>query len=316
MENSLVVKHNYLIQARYNLSLNEQKVILYAASKLNRNQEAFNYVELDINEFTDLLDTKGKRYEEIRDITRDLRKKEIIINTDDSEYIAGWVSSITFYKNTGKIKLRFDDDLVPYLLQLKEQFTRYQLRNVLFLKNKYSIRIYELMKQYQKIGKRTFELQKFKTILMIDKQYDRIYDLERYVLVPSVKEINKHTDINIDYEKIKTGRKVTEILFKIESKDHEQQIYIDYLNEYYNTKELKVKMGVDSENYDAKQIIALYEKSIEKTQDGLDPFEYIRLNYLYIKGKESVRTTYGYLMAALEEDYAAAAGQLTLLNMV
>lgn len=313
MKDSLVVKANQLVEARYNLNLNEQKVILYAASKIDREQDHFNYIELDINEFTELLDTKGKRYEEIRDIVRELRRKEVIINTDDKEYIAGWVSSITFYKNTGKIKLRFDDDLIPYLLQLQKRFTRYQLKNILYLKSKYSIRIYELLKQYESIGKREFELQELKKILFIENQYNRIYDLKRFVIEPAVEEINYYTDINISYDDIKKGRKIVGFAFDIEPKDQDQ--YIEYLNQYYDIKDLKIKMGLQDENFNSKQVMEIYQKSVQKTQDNINPFEYVRLNYLYVKGKGSARNIYSYLIKALENDYAAAGGQLSLLDM-
>lgn len=313
MKDSLVVKANQLVEARYNLNLNEQKVILYAASKIDREQDHFNYIELDINEFTELLDTKGKRYEEIRDIVRELRRKEVIINTDDKEYIAGWVSSITFYKNTGKIKLRFDDDLIPYLLQLQKRFTRYQLKNILYLKSKYSIRIYELLKQYESIGKREFELQELKKILFIENQYNRIYDLKRFVIEPAVEEINDYTDINISYDDIKKGRKIVGFAFDIEPKDQDQ--YIEYLNQFYNIKDMQKKMGLSNENFNSKQVMNIYEKAIEKVQDQFNPMEYVRLNYLYVKGKGSARNIYSYLIKAIENDYAAAGGQLSLMDM-
>lgn len=311
MKDNLIVKSNQLIEARYDLNLNEQKIILYAISQINRDNKSFNSIELNITEFTDLLDTKGKRYEEIRNIVRDLRKKEIIINTEDKEYITGWLSSITFSKNTGKIKIRFDDDLIPYLLQLKNRFTRYQLRNILYLKSKYSIRMYELLKQYESIGKRNFSLKELKKILFIDDQYIRIYDFERFVLIPAKDEINKYTDIKIDYEKQKRGRKIVGIEFLIESKAQDNQIYIDYLEEYYNISEMKNKMGLTEENFNSIQIMDLYTKSIEKTNSGeIDPFEYIRLNYLYIKDK--ARNRFTYLMEALDKDYTKAGVQLSL----
>ncbi|MEY8285631.1 replication initiation protein [Lachnospiraceae bacterium 50-23] len=313
MKDSLVVKANQLIEARYDLSLNEQKIILYAASKIDREKDYLNYIELDISEFMELLETKGKRYEEIRDITRELRKKEVVINTNDTEYIAGWISSITFYKNTGKIKLRFDDDLMPYLLQLKKRFTRYQLKNILYLKGKYSIRIYELLKQYEGIGKREFKLQELKKILFIENCYDRIYDLERFILIPAVDEINEHTDIIIDYEKIKTGRRVTSIFFKVTPKDQSDKVYIEYLNEFYDIQEMKSKMGLEAENFNQKQIMEIYNKAVEKVgNEDIDIFEYIRFNYLYAKSK--ARNKYGYLLDALDNDYAVAVGQLTLLD--
>lgn len=305
MKESLVVKANQLIEARYDLSLNEQRIVLYAASKLDRNQKEFNYIELDINEFTELIDTKGKRYEEVRETVKALRRKEITINTDDKEYITGWLSSITFYKNTGRIKLKFDDDLVPYLLQLKEKFTRYQLKNILYLKGKYSIRFYELFKQYEFLKRREFDLQELKRILFIEGQYERIFDFKRFVLEPSIEEINKHTDINISYDDVKRGRKVIGFIFTIESKRSDQE-------HLYNIPELKTNMGLSQANFSDEQIIKLYELAIEKSQGKFNEYEYVRLNYLHIKDK--ARNKYSYLLKALEEDYGAVAGQLRFIE--
>lgn len=174
MESGLIVKHNELIQARYDLTLNEQKIILYAVSQLDRDKEKFNILSINIREFFELLGTTQERYTEIREIVRELRKKEIIINTDERELIIGWLSSIDYLKDEGIIELEFSEKLIPYLLQLKKRFTRYELKNILYLKNKHSIRIYELLKQYEKIGKREFELEEFKKLLMIEGQYEEV----------------------------------------------------------------------------------------------------------------------------------------------
>lgn len=311
MENSLVVKANHLIEARYELNLNEQKIILYSVSKINRKKNNFNIITIGVKDFFELLDTSTERYTEIRKIIRKLRNKEIIIDTPEGEIITGWLSSIEYKRDTGTIDLEFSQKLIPYLLQLKKRFTRYQLRNILHLKSKYGIRIYELMKQYGTIGRREFKLDELKRILWIEDQYKRIYDLERFVLKPAKKEINEYTDIRIDYEKIKSGRRITSILFTIESKDQNREVYIDYLDEFYNIKEMKLKMGLKEENFSTEQIMSIYEKTVEKVGDtDIDLFEYVRLNYLYIEDK--ARNKYSYLLKALENDYASAIGQISL----
>lgn len=312
MSNKLVVKSNELISASYNLSLNEQKMALYAISKLDRDDSGFNSIEVNIRDFTDILNITDRNYEQIRDTARRLRKKEIIIDTDKFEYITGWFSSVTFVKDDGNITIKFDDDLVPYLLKLKNRFTRYELKNVLSMKSAYSIRLYELLKQYESIKKREINLDKLKECLGMEKDmYSRFYDLERRVLKVAKKEINKNTDLNIDYEKIKTGRKITSVLFRIEPKDKDKKVYIDFLNEFYDIKEMKLKMGLKNENFSPEQIMNLYEKAVEMAgNEDIDLFEYIRLNYNHIKGK--ARNKYSYLLNALENDYASAIGQINL----
>lgn len=312
VKNTLVVKSNNLIEAKYNLNLNEQKIILYAVSKLDRNIDNFNTLELDVKEFTEAINTSLRRYTEIRQIVRELRKKEIVIKTDtdkkgEKEIITGWLSSIE-YKGNGRIELEFSSKLIPYLLQLKERFTRYELKNVLYLDNKYALRIYEFLKQYENIGKRKFSLEQLKEYLMIQNQYDRIYDFERFILKPAKDEINEKTDITIDYEKIKKGRIITEILFTIQPKEQDK-IYMEYLKQQYDINDIKKKMGLHEENFNAEQVMNIYEKAVEKAgNQDIDIFEYVRLNYLQIRDK--AKNKYAYLLKAVEQDYASAIGQI------
>lgn len=309
MENELVVKHNDLVEARYNLNLTEQKIILYSVSKINTNKDKFNLIKLEVKEITKLIGTDNDRYSEFSSIANGLMDKKIYFK-DRPNLDIRWLAS-SEYVGDGIIELEFSEKLIPYLLKLKEKFTRYQLKNIINFKNKHSLRIYELMKQYQSIGKRNFELEEFKEILFLENQYERIYDFRRFVLDSAKEEINKDTDINISYETIKKGRKIVGISFKIESKDQEREIYIDYLNEFYNIKEMKVKMGLKEENFSTEQVMSVYEKAVEKAEnEDIDLFEYVRLNYNHIKNK--ARNSYSYLLKALENDYASAIGQISL----
>lgn len=316
MENNLVVKANKLVEARSRLSRNEQKVLLHAISKLDHiEQTSFNTIEMDIKEFAELIEVKGKMYEELRDIVRGLRKKEVIIDTPEKEYITGWLSSITLNKGTGKMKIRFDEDLVPYLLQLKEHFTRYELKNILYLKSIHAIRLYELLKcwEYRKKPWK-LEMDEFRRLMMLEEQYERPYDLKKRVLDPSKKDINKHTDINIDYELIEYGRSYSHIEFTIEPKNIEKEIYIEYLNEVYKVKDMKFKMGLHDEKFSTEQIINIYNKAVEYLGDRveMDIFEYVRLNYLELKRTKGVTNPYGLLLKYLELDKAAAKGQISM----
>lgn len=314
MGNKLVVKSNKLIEARYTLSLNEQKIVLYAVSKLDTTKDKFNILELETREFMQLLNTSQFRYTEIRELVSNLMSKQVRIETDKRDLVANWVSSIDYIKDTGLIELEFSEKLIPYLLQLKEQFTRYELKNILYLKNKHSIRVYELLKQYQTIGYRAFTIEELKKILMLEDKYEQFRDFNKSVLKPSMEEINEFTDLNIDIELIKQGRKVVSLKYIIKSKDQEKEIYIEYLNKNYKIKEMQLEMGLNNENLSTEQIMNIYTKAVEKLADAekKDIFEYVRLNYLHIKDKARGKGRYSYLLKALENDYAVAAAQIKL----
>lgn len=317
MKNNLIVKHNQLIEARYDLTLNEQKIILYSASQLDRKKERFNILSFNIREFFKLIGTTQERYTEIREIIKSLRSKEITIKKQNSELITGWLSSIEYLENEGIIELEFSEKLIPYLLQLKEKFTRYDLKNIINLQNKYSIRVYELLKQYEKIGTREIEIKEFRKYLGIEEnEYKKFSNFENRILKTTKEEINTYTDLNFDYKKIKTGRTITSILFQIDPKDQEKEIYIEYLNQSYDIKEFKNKSGLEKENFDSQQIINLYEIAVEKLIDEYenetDLFEYIKINYLFMLEKDNIRNKFAYLKKALREDFACARGQIKL----
>lgn len=310
MENGLVVKHNDLIEAKYKLSLVEQKIILYTVSQLNRDEDNFKLIKVKISDIAELIGDEVHRYTEFRKIANDLMDKKVTLSNRPNLDMR-WLAS-SEYIGEGIIELEFSEKLIPYLLQLKQRFTRYEIKNILSMKSSYSVRIYELMKQYENIGKREFELIELKTCLGLKSdEYSRIYDFERFVLKVAKEEINRDTDLIIDYEKKKKGRKIIGFIFSINPKDIEKQVYVEFLNEFYDIKEMQSKMGLSEEKLSPKQVMNIYEKAIERIgNEDINPFEYIRLNYLNIK--EKARNKYSYLLKALENDYAVAIAQISI----
>jgi plasmid replication initiation protein len=310
-ENYLVIKHNKLIEAKHNLNLNEQKIILYAVSKLDRNKDKFNIIQVHTREFTNLIGTTSERYSEVRELVRELRKKEVIIKLDstnrENELITGWLSSIE-YKGDGVIELEFSQKLIPYLLHLKKLYTMYELKNVLYLKNKYSIRVYELLKQYENIGKREFKVEELRKIISCEDKYIEFRDFKKYVLDIVKSEICNLTDIYFEYDVIKKGRKAIAIKFLIQSKVDKEKSLIESLYNSEEIESIKERSGLVGENFNAKQLMELYEVAVSKTDsEDIDPFEYIRLNYENMIKLGTVRSKFPWLKKALESDYAKAA---------
>ena len=85
------------------------------------------------------------------------------------------------------------------------------------MRSSYSIRLYELLKQYENIGHRTFNLDELEDILQVPQSYCVWRDFNKRVLETGEKEINKFSDIKISYTPIKTFRKITSVSFVIVS---------------------------------------------------------------------------------------------------
>ena len=143
-----------------------------------------------------------------------------------SENLVRWFQTVKLFPKSGMIRVRFHEEMFPYLFRLAEQmredgklYTSYTFRYVLPMKSTYSIRLYELVKSYQKNNSSWwFDLGSLKHLLDCDN-YKRFPDFRRYVLEPAVKEINQYTDIKLDYNLIKQGRKVVAIDFTMIEKD-------------------------------------------------------------------------------------------------
>lgn len=226
--NKLVVKSNQLIEASYRLTAGEQKIILSLVSMIRPDDEEFKKYKIKIAEFEKLLGVKNNRiYKDVKDITNELMKKVFTIKTSNSTLQLSWLSSVEYLDGLGEIELEFSPKLKPYLLQLKNRFTSYKLKEIIQLKSFYSLRIYEFLKQYEKIGERTFSIDELRVLFQIEEnEYARYNDFKRKVIIQAQKEINKKTDLIFEFEELKTGRKVTSLRFLMQSKNSIPEVVV------------------------------------------------------------------------------------------
>lgn len=228
-----VVKANELIQKnRFELSVPEQKTIAYICSMIKpiTALERANDIpyqleyEFSIHDYCEICGidyNQGKNYADIKATLKHLSDRSMWLDDGNGEVLVRWLSKVRTNKRSGIAHIKLDEDLVPYLFDLGQRFTEYQLREILGMKSAFSIRIYELMKSYEFKKTITFELEELKRLLMVEdvKSYSRFPDFRRYVLEIAQREINELSDINITFEPVTKGRKVVQIIFRIEHKN-------------------------------------------------------------------------------------------------
>lgn len=222
-----VYKRDDLIQkARFTLSVQEQKCILYAISKIKPNDTYLTEYIFDIKDFYTLCGIEKNSYTTLKKQLINLKSKVWWLKLpDESESAVSWLDVVRVNKKSGKVTIAFHRDMMPFLLELAKQaeengifYTGYTLQYVLPMSSQYSPRLYEILKSYQKNNKRWFfEIDELKYLLDC-QNYDRWPDLRRFVIEPAVEEINKYTDLNIEYTTEKEGRKIVRIEFFMETK--------------------------------------------------------------------------------------------------
>jgi plasmid replication initiation protein len=225
--NLTVCKSNEVIEAGYRLSLNEQRVVLACIGQVNSTEELLqtDEFELSAKDFAVLYAVSEDRaYSELQEVAKNLYQRSLTILNPDPKYPKikkmemRWISAIKYLPDDGKIILRFSQDMLPYLGELKGSFTRYKLEHVGKMTCIYAFRLYELLMQWQGVGKREIELDWLKKQLQLDASYDRMFDLKKRVIDPAVADINKNSNFNVSWTQRKAGRSISHLIFEFSEK--------------------------------------------------------------------------------------------------
>ena len=232
---TLVVQSNDLIERSYRLTLREKKIILILASQITKEDTNFNIMRFKVTDIERMLDIQGKGfYGDLAEITKGLTQKGFEIRTLDNLgrnriIQVSWLASADYFEHRGVVELEFSEKMKPYLLQLNKCFTPYQLGYVLNCQSVYSIRIYELLKQYSQgnINVREFDLNHFKEKLFLQDKYKQFSHLRTRVIEVAQKELKQKTDIYFEYETKTIRKKVIGITFYIYKNIPEEPPIID-----------------------------------------------------------------------------------------
>ena len=217
-----VVQDNRLVDAPRFFSLQEQKFFIFLISQLNPSDKEELNLRIPLSEFAKALgmkdDSNARR--DLKYITKNLMSRVIEMRDEieDSITLVHLVSYAKYWLGKGYADIRISEEIAPYLFNLKERFTTYKLSNAMKLSSFYAVRIYELLKKHEKLKQRTFTIDELKRKLGIKKgQYSRTNNFKARVLDIAAREINKKTDIKINFELKKSEGKTKIACFHIDS---------------------------------------------------------------------------------------------------
>lgn len=215
----LIVKSNDLIEASYRLNLYEQRLILFLMSKIKKEDVKFRTCIISVKEFAETYDLDLKNtYHEIKKTTKSLTEKSMTIKDkkNPKNYVhISWLASASYIN--GILELEFSEKLSPYLLALKDNFSKYELGEFVTFTGTYTIRLYQMFKQYLTIGYRYYSLDEFRRILKLEDKYPKYSNLKIKVIKSALDEINAQSNLRVELEEKKSGKKVVGVGFKISS---------------------------------------------------------------------------------------------------
>lgn len=220
----LVVQHNALVNARFNMSALEMRFFLALLSRIGRDDDSFTVCEVPVREICSS-SASNAIYNEVREMVRSIGTRALFIEAlspegkrmKDPDVLTLPLMGRAYYRRkTGVVEASFNENIRPYLLELRDNFTKAQLSQLLKLKSPVSHRIYWLLREYAAFGKRVIGLAELRNVLGLTTEYENRFDHFRDRVLDRAQTELAQTDLPFTYEVIKQGRVITEIRFLFE----------------------------------------------------------------------------------------------------
>ncbi len=228
-----ITQDNLLVNAAYEMTLQEKRILNLGISKIDptlrpRENEPYKF-SISISEWADYFPGNPRNaYKEMREACDRLMTRQVLIRKDTSTVKAEqrpekdikmqWVDNCEYQPGEGRLTIQFGYRVSLYLSGMFDNFTKYNLRNSGQLNTFYAIRMYEMLCQFRKNQGNTYArvqpVDELRTILKLGDSYKKFYDLKKWVIQPSIDQINNKTDLSVNWAIRKTGRFVTGVVFK------------------------------------------------------------------------------------------------------
>lgn len=179
-----------------------------------------DYIEMSFAELKELAKVERHNKYFIKNLkSLSLKLKQITTIKESKEKIEIFspFRKLTIDLKKSIVEIEIDQDFKKMLFELENNYTITDLKELVGLKKSYSKNLYRLLKQWETVKKREFTLEEFKKILAVPKSF-RMTNIDVEIIKPSVKELEQYFP-NLKVKKIKTGVKVTSLVFSWQDKE-------------------------------------------------------------------------------------------------
>ena len=232
-ETAIVEKRNVLNELRANnLTLQELRFFSIYLSKINPYDQSTRAVKFKLSDFQKIMDFKKLNIVQLKAATDSLLTKLVHLPKESGGFSTFQLfKECTVDKDSGGewyVSIDAHDKALPLMFDFKDRYFKYELWNALRLRSANQIRMYEILKQYEYIGKRELSVSDLRELLGIaPNEYPRWNNFKARVLDSCQQALKETTDICYTYERGKTGAggKWLTIIFHIsKNKDYVDQL--------------------------------------------------------------------------------------------
>lgn len=254
-ETAIVEKRNVLNELRAtNLTLQELRFFSIYLSKINPYDKKTKDVRFPLSDFQKIMEFGRLNIQQLKESTDSLLGKKVHIPLE-----SGGFKGIVLFDQCevnkdihGRwyVEISASNAALPLMFDFKDRYFKYELWNALRLKSANQIRMYEILKQYEKLGKREIAINDLRELLGIaPNEYPRWNNFKTRVLDSCQQALKEITDISFEYErgKVGNGGKWLTIIFTIsknEPTDSQMVLFEQDLENHINLKALQSDEGI------------------------------------------------------------------------
>ena len=264
----VLIKNNIIVKAKYNLNIIENRIfqlILYKA-QLSKDTDTLK-CKINHNEFKEIIKKRNDvTIKAIGQTLEKLRINAIEIMTNSKWYRYGFINGFNYDANTNVFEIKMDAEIYKLLFDYLKGYTPVNLAIFFSFKTFYTQRFYELLRLWSNTKQViNYSLEELKDLLMLEEQYSEYGNFKRRVILPTIKELNEKSLMNVEVKENKINRKVVSIDFIVSDSDKRKYFeegkeenknnkpIPDAKQNYNKGKELKFK-NFDEREYDYDKI--------------------------------------------------------------
>jgi plasmid replication initiation protein len=203
----------------------DYQVFLHLISKLGGVDESGRYLQpeelqrehiLSAKEFSQVFNTDiSNSYGFLHKSCKKLMKTSICL--EKLELFELWeinvCSTAKYNVKEGTIRIKFTDDIMPYLAQVREKFILYNIKEIANFGSLYTTRLYELIQEFKETGWMLKSIDQLRELFFVGEKFNSYYNFKKRTFCHACQEINKYYKLDLRFEEIKEGRKIVAVKF-------------------------------------------------------------------------------------------------------
>jgi plasmid replication initiation protein len=335
----MAIKNDYLVQKRNilneiranNMTVQELRFFSIYLAKINKNDKTTRILRFPLEDFRKIMEYGRLKIAQIKATTDSLLCKVVHLPLETGGYTSFQLfKECTVTKNDDEgwyVEIDAHDKALPLMFEFKEKYFSYKLWNALRLKSANQVRMYEILKQYEKVGERIVSLEELRALLGIgNNEYPKWERFRVRVLESCRTALSESTDISFTYEphgRKGPGGKIITLRFIIKKNEN----YIDQftLNEFISRKEdeeedklirtrhdeiVELMSDACDDEFTEEQVLLLLDLVIQIvpigiTGVGIDHHDYLSRKFHELKyqdTKQKISKRFEYLRAMIKAD--------------